>query len=48
MDIIDLKSTMSQFILVKIYTITHHSKMKILFKFPLENKLGDTGTYPGT
>ena len=48
MDIIDLKSTMNQFNMIKIYTIFTQQQDKNSIQVPIGDKLGDTGIYPGT
>ena len=45
MDIIDLKSTINQCNMIKIYTISHNTRIQI--QVPIDYKPGDTGTYPG-
>ena len=46
--IVDLKSTMNQFNIIKIYTIFTQQQDTNSIQVPIDYKLGDTGTYPGT
>ena len=48
MDIIDLKSTMNQFKVIKIYVIFTQQQDTNSIQVPIEYKPGDTGPYPGT
>ena len=47
-DIVDLKSTMDQFNIIKIYTIFTQQQDTNGIQVPIEYKPGDTGTHPGT
>ena len=47
-DIVDLKSTMNQFNIIKIYTILTQEEDTNSVQVPIDYKLGDTRTYPGT
>ena len=48
MDIIDLKSTMNQFKVIKIYVIFTQQQDTNSIQVPIDYKREDTGTYPGT
>ena len=45
-DIVDLKSTMNQFNIIKIYTVFTQQQDTKSIQVPKEYKLGDTGKYP--
>ena len=45
---VDLKSTMKQFNIINIYTIFTLQWDTNFIQVPIDYKLGDTGTYPGT
>ena len=45
---VDLKSTMHQFKIIKVYTIFTPQQVTNSMQIPLDYKPGDTGTYPGT
>ena len=45
-DIVDLKSTMDQFNIIKIYTIFTQQQDTNSIQVPIHYKPGDTGTYP--
>ena len=53
-DIVDLKSTVSQFNIMKMYTVFiwvysfHMTESTNSIQVSIDCKLGDTGTYPGT
>ena len=47
-DIVDLKSTMNQFNIIKIYTIFIQQQDTNSIQVPVDYRLGDTETYPGT
>ena len=47
-DTVDLKSTMNQFNIIKIYTIFTQQQDTNSIQVPIDYKPGDTGTYPGT
>ena len=48
MDIIDLKSTMNQFKVIKIYVIFTQQQDTNSIQVPIDYKSLDTGTYPRT
>ena len=45
---VDLKSTMTLFNTIKIYTIFTQQYNTDSIQIPIDYKPGDTGTYPGT
>ena len=45
---VDLKSTMNQFNIIKIYTIFTQQQDTNYTQVPIDCKVGDTGAYPGT
>ena len=45
--ILDLKSTMNQFEIIKIYTVFTQQQDTNSTPVPIDYKLGDPGTYPG-
>ena len=47
-DTVDLKSTMNQFNIIKIYTIFMQQQGTNSIQIPIDYKLGNTGTHPGT
>ena len=47
MDIVDLKSTMNQLNIIKIYTIFTQQQDTNSIQLPIDYKPGDPGTYPG-
>ena len=47
-DIVDLKSAMNQFNIIKIYTIFTQQQYTISPQVPIDYELGDTETYPET
>ena len=47
-DIVDLKSTVNQFNIINIYKIFTQQQDTNSIQVPIDCKLGDTGTYPGT
>ena len=47
-DIIDLKSLMNQFSIIKIYSIFTQQRDTNSIQVPIDDKPGDTGMYPGT
>ena len=47
-DIVDLKSTMNQFNIFKMYTVFTQQQDTNSIQFSIDNEPGDTGTYPGT
>ena len=47
-DIVDLKSAMNHFNIIKIYTVFTQQQSTNSTQVPINYKLGDTGTYPGT
>ena len=48
MDIVDLKSTMNQFYIIRIYTIFTQQEDANSIQVPIDSILGDIGTQPGT
>ena len=46
-DIVDLKSAMNHFNIIKIYTVFTQQQGTHATQVPLDCKLGDPGTYPG-
>ena len=46
-DTVDLKNTMKQFNIIKIYTIFTQQQDTNSIQVPIDYKPGDTGTYPG-
>ena len=47
-DIVDLKSTMNKFSIIKIYTIFTQWQDTNSIQVSMDYEPGDTGTYPGT
>ena len=47
-NIVDPKSIMIQYDIIKIYTIFTQQQDTNSIQVPIDYKLGDTGTYPGT
>ena len=47
-DIVDLKSAMNHFNIIKIYTVFTHQQGMDSIQVPTDYKSGDAGTYPGT
>ena len=47
-DIVDLKSTVNQFNILNIYKIFTQQQDTNSIQVPIDCKLEDTGTYPGT
>ena len=47
-DIIDLKSLVNQFSIIKIYSIFTQQRDTNSIQVPIDDKPGDTGMYPGT
>ena len=47
-DVVDLISTMRQFNIIKIYIIFIQQQDTNCIQVPIDYKLGDSGTYPGT
>ena len=47
-DTVDLKSTMNQFNIIKIYRIYTQQYGTNSIHIPIDYKLGDTGSHPGT
>ena len=47
-DGVDLKSTMNQFNIIKMYTVFAQQSDTNSIQVPIDYKLGDPGTYPGT